>query len=132
MAIRLLDTNIVSYLFKGHSLAARYLSHLQGHIPAVSFMTVAELYEWAFHAGWGPRRIARLEMLLHGYFVIPSSPDLCRRWAEVRFQRRSQPIGVADAWIAATAMLNGIDLITHNPRDFAGLAGLTVITEAGP
>ncbi|HTK76266.1 MAG TPA: PIN domain-containing protein [Gemmataceae bacterium] len=53
MATRLLDTNIVSYLLKGHSLATRYRPHLVGHVLAVSFMTVAELYEGAVRAGWG-------------------------------------------------------------------------------
>jgi tRNA(fMet)-specific endonuclease VapC len=48
MALRLMDTNIASFMLKGHSLATRYRRHLQGHQLAVSFMTVAELYEWAF------------------------------------------------------------------------------------
>jgi tRNA(fMet)-specific endonuclease VapC len=130
VATRLLDTNIVSYLLKGHPLGARYLPHLRGYTLAVSFMTVAKLYEWGLQAGWGPGRFARLEMTLRNYLVIPSTPDLCRRWAEVRFQRRAQPIGVADAWIAATALLSACDLLTHNPSDFQGIAGLTLITEA--
>jgi hypothetical protein len=46
MALRLMDTNIASFMLKGHSLATRYRRHLQGHQLAVSFMTVAELYEW--------------------------------------------------------------------------------------
>lgn len=132
MAVRLLDTNIVSYLFKGHSLAALYLPHLRGHTVAISFMTVAELYEWGFRARWGRPRFLRLEALLQGYLVIPSSPDLCRRWGEVRYERRSQPISVGDGWIAATALVNGLPLITHDAGDFAGLAGLTIITEPGP
>jgi predicted nucleic acid-binding protein len=37
---------------------------------------------------------------------------------------------VADAWIAAVALQYGYDLVTHNPRDFQGIAGLTIITEA--
>src|SRR5262245_4374314 len=58
MALRLLDTNIVSYLFNGHSLAARYRPHLLGFTPAVCFMTVAELYEGAERARWAARRPA--------------------------------------------------------------------------
>jgi tRNA(fMet)-specific endonuclease VapC len=130
VATRLLDTNIVSYLRKGHALGARYLPHLRGHTLAVSFRTVAELYEWSVYAGWGTGRFARLEMTLRNYLVIPSTPDLCRRWAEVRFERRSRPIGVADAWIAATALLAGCGLVTHDASDFHGITGLTLITEA--
>ncbi len=31
--------------------------------------------------------------------------------------------------IAATARAFGLELVTHNPADFAGIPGLTVITE---
>jgi predicted nucleic acid-binding protein len=55
---------------------------------------------------------------------------LSKRWGRVREQRKAQPISTADAWVAAAALLHGCDLVTHNPTDFAGLAGLNVITEA--
>jgi tRNA(fMet)-specific endonuclease VapC len=129
MALRLMDTNIASFMLKGHSLAQQYRRHLQGHQLAVSFMTVAEPYEWGFHARWGKARFARLEALLSGLDIIPSSTDLERRWGAVRCERRKQPIGVADAWIAATALVHGYELVTHNPADFHGIRGLKLITE---
>jgi tRNA(fMet)-specific endonuclease VapC len=130
VAVRVLDTNIVSYLLKGHSLAARYRPHLIGHTPAVCFMTVAELYEGAYRAGWSPGRLARLAMTLRACLKIPSDTVMCRRWAEIRVQRRRQPISTADAWIAAAALARGCELVTHNPSDFAGIPGLSIITEA--
>jgi tRNA(fMet)-specific endonuclease VapC len=132
MALRLMDTNIASFLLKGHSLATRYRRHLQGHQLAVCFMTVAELYEWGFHAHWGKARFAKLEALLSGLDIIRSSTDLERRWGAVRFERRRQPIGVADAWIAAAALVHGYELVTHNAADFHGIRGLTFITEPSP
>ncbi len=129
MARRVADTNIVSFLLKRHTLAARYLPHLQGHTVAISFMTVAELLEWALRARWGRRRLAVLQATLMGYTVVASSADLCRLWAQVRHERRSQPIGIADAWVAATALHLGCELVTHNPTDFQGITGLTIITE---
>lgn len=130
MAPRLADTNVVSYLVKGPSLGILYLPHFRGHTPVLSFMTVAELYEGAYRARWGLRRVARLETILRGYLVIPSTPDICRRWGEVHHEGRRQPIGVADAWIAATALVHDCELVTHNPRDFRGIADLRLITEA--
>jgi predicted nucleic acid-binding protein len=87
VANRLLDTNIVPYILKGHSLAAAYHSLLAGHILAVCFMTEAEMFEGAYRAGWGPRRLARLEALLGTFLYIPSSADLSRRWGRVRTER---------------------------------------------
>lgn len=39
------------------------------------------------------------------------------------------PISAADAWIAATALLYGVPLVTHNRKDFEGIDGLVVISE---
>jgi len=129
VSVLLLDTNVVSYLIKGHSFAERYRRHLEGHTLALSFMSVGELYEGAFRAGWSQHRLARLEATLHRYLVVPSSPEICRRWGMIRSERRRQPIAVDDAWIAATARAHGCVLVTHNPGDFANIRDLQVISE---
>ena len=43
---------------------------------------------------------------------------------------KGKPILSADAWVAAVALELDIPLVTHNPRDFAGVEGLDIITEA--
>ena len=48
MSTLLLDTDVFSFLFKDHPLAEAYRPHVRGHMLAISFMTVAELY----HGGW--------------------------------------------------------------------------------
>ena len=129
MAKRLLDTNIVSFLLKDHPLFVRYRPHLEGHSLAVSFMTVGELYEGAYRARWGKHRVHQMERLLKTISIIPSTPDMSRRWGQIRWMRRSQPIDGADSWIAATALTFGFRLVTHNPHDFRGIPGLKIIAE---
>lgn len=80
MTIVLLDTNVVSYLFKGDTRAAAYAPLLQGQRLAISFMTVAELFEWAATRTWGPTRLTRLEQTLATYVIIPVDVALCRHW----------------------------------------------------
>ena len=130
MAVRLLDTNIVSYQMRSHPLAAKYRPHLIGHTLAISFQTVAELLEGASMAGWGAGKRGALTSILNQLLVFQTDQATCDRWAEVRVARRSQPIGVADAWIAATALANGLELVTHNPADFQAIPGLVVISES--
>jgi tRNA(fMet)-specific endonuclease VapC len=125
----LLDTDVFSYLFKDHLLAEAYRSHLQGHTLAISFMTVAELFHGAFRARWGAPQIERLEARIAAYVVLPSSHAMSKRWGEVRFVRRAQPISPEDAWIAAAALQQGWPLVTHNAKDFHGIPGLRIITE---
>jgi tRNA(fMet)-specific endonuclease VapC len=63
MKIVILDTNIISFILKGDSRTELYASHLQGCRPALSFMTVAELFQWASVRNWGARRIPKLRKL---------------------------------------------------------------------
>jgi tRNA(fMet)-specific endonuclease VapC len=130
VALRLLDTNIVSFVVRKNPLLAICRKYFPGYSLAVSFQTVAELLEGATRAKWGPAKQARLEMTLNSYIILQSDDATCERWAEIRAARRAQPIGVADAWVAAIALAYGIELVTHNPADFRGVPGLTILTES--
>ena len=134
MSDAIVDTDVVSFLFKRDTRAPLYQPHLLGKTLYVSFMTVAELERWALASNWGPARLARLDRYLQRFNVVLVDRPLCRRWAEVMdaARRAGQPLGVADTWIAATALALGCPVVTHNAADFQGIAGLTIITEAGP
>lgn len=128
------DTNIVSYLYKGDSRGPVYAARLAGHHLALSFHSVAELEVWALRAGWGERRRAEFQAFLALYTVIPHDPLISHHYAQVRAQclNVGRSIDPADAWIAATALALRCPLVTHNPADFAGVPHLTLITEPTP
>jgi tRNA(fMet)-specific endonuclease VapC len=134
MSTLLVDTNVVSFLFKGDTRSAGYETLLTGHRLAVSFMTVAELFEWAATRRWGARRLAQLEETLAVYLFIPVDMELCRTWGTIRVAEQSagRVISPQDAWIAATAIRHGLPLVTHNPADFATIADLDVRTTLLP
>ena len=123
----LLDTNIVSFLMKDHALATLYRPHLEGYTLAISFMTVGELYEGAYRARWGPRRLSSLRDTVAAYVVLPFSFAVCTEWGAIRYERRTRPIATDDAWIAATARTHGVPLVTHNPADFSDIEALDVV-----
>lgn len=127
----LLDTNIVSFLFKGDNRAKDYAPYLQGQQLAISFMTVAELYQWAAVRQWGQQRLNQLEQTLKtSYIVLAFDIALCRQWGLVRAKQHSigRPISPEDAWIAATAIQFDLPLVTHNPADFETIVGLSLIS----
>jgi predicted nucleic acid-binding protein len=126
------DTDIASYVFKNHTLASLYYREIRGGLAYLSFMTIAELRRWTLQAAWGKQRLQSLDEYLQGFVVIPSSPDLCEKWAEVTVaaQAAGRRIDCADAWIAATALLYDLPLITHNRTDYLGVPGLRVISHA--
>lgn len=131
MAI-VLDTDIVSYLYKQDTRAALYEQHLTDPPFIISFMTLAELRRWMRERNWGARRRKQLETYLERYLIVYADDALCERWAEATDsgRRSGKPISVADAWIAATALSFSVPLVTHNAGDYAGVAGLTVISES--
>ncbi len=133
MAVRVVDTDVWSYLYKGRDEAKLYEPHLFGNVLVISFQTQAELLRGAIAANWGARRRQHLESRLHRYVIEPSSDILSLRWAEAMesARRNGRPIAAADAWIAATALHLGVALITHNRNHFIGVDGLTVISESG-
>jgi len=130
MTAVVVDTDVVSYLFKSHTIALRYLPDLDGRTPMLSFMTVAELDRWALEALWGEGRRNRLREYLERFVVLPYNRDLCAKWAEVTVSARARGrrIECADAWIAATALVTGAPLLTHNRNDYLGVPGLTLIS----
>jgi predicted nucleic acid-binding protein len=126
------DTDVVSYLFKRHPTAFQYLPDLTDRTPMISFMTLAELDRWALEAHWGESRRRRLREYLERLVVLPYDRDLCTKWAEVTVaaQTCGRRIDCADAWMAATALLAGAPLITHNRNDYLGVPGLVLITHS--
>src|SRR5436190_16367010 len=104
MAIRVIDTDVWSYLYKGRAEAKVYEPHLQGNILVISFQTQAELLRWVLAAGCGDRRRQDLESRLQKCVIEHSSDTLALRWADAMEsgRRNGRPISAADAWIAAT------------------------------
>lgn len=128
------DTNVVSLLFKRDTRAELYRPHLTGRILVLSFMSLAEIDRWTLERNWREGRRKRMQQFLNSYIVYPYDRELCRKWAEVTVsaRRRGRPIDTADAWIAATALLHDLPLVTHNRRHYDQIDGLRVISETPP
>jgi len=126
---RLVDTNVVSYLMKKDSRGDLYQPHLNGKVLYISFVTVAELYQWAISHNWGSPRVTDLRARIGFYNVLQPDDLTAWKWAELS-SIRGHPISAGDAWIAATALRHGLSLVTHNRKHFDHIGGLNVISEA--
>jgi tRNA(fMet)-specific endonuclease VapC len=126
----LLDTNIVIYLTSSTTWKTDYLPLVKGKRLHISFMTLAELLEHAYHKNLGKEKIRLLvQTLKQEHTILPYCEGVCHRFGWIRHQRRNKPISVPDALIAATALVYELPLVTHNVRDFEGIDGLDVITK---
>jgi predicted nucleic acid-binding protein len=63
-----LDTDVVSKLIK-RQLPATLLARLADRIPCVTFVTIAELTEWAIVQSWRQRSHAELDRWLTGVWT---------------------------------------------------------------
>ena len=131
------DTNVFGIALGNDplSLAGRYAKHLNGAALVVSFQTVAELRYGALKANWGSARVAAMETRIQQALVVPPHDALAHVWAHLRNECRKigHPLHDkkhhGDLWIAATAHLAGVPLVTHDSV-FRGTPGLTIVTEA--
>lgn len=132
-----LDTNVFgANLRPGRwDLATRYTALIGERAVLISFQTVAELEFGARRARWGPRRRTALALLIDQVTIIWSGPQLVERYAELRARAVMTGHGLAersheaDRWIAATALLLGVPLVSHD-KVFVGAPGLDLVTLA--
>ena len=123
----LLDTDVTSYIIKGLPIATVFCSIVFGNRVAVSFMTLAEVYEGIYRSHWGEPKKQRIIDGLQQFVILPFTVNVCDVWGRIRAERRQQPISVGDAWIAATAIAYKLPLLTNNVKHFQNITGLNIL-----
>ena len=131
MAI-VVDTDIVSYIFKKDTRSELYEPHLIQVPKFISFMTFAELRRWKFQSNWSEIKNKKFEKLLSDYGVVYADEELCNLWARITInaQKKGRPIETADAWVAAVALMFDVPLVTHNRKHFENVESLKIISES--
>jgi predicted nucleic acid-binding protein len=124
------DTDVVSFLFKAHPLASAYQALLGGRPLAVSLITLAEIEYGMEVKNWGPSRRDLMHRFLARFTLLVPDDETARLWARIKSacERQGRPITFADAWIAAAAVQLNVPLATHNAKDFAAVESLTILT----
>ena len=122
------DTSVVSYLFRGDGRATYYRELIHGRRAVISFQTVEEMRYGAYVRNWGTRRMGELDRYLDQFETIWANPELADICARLRNERKSagRKMQKADAWIAATAIMLRCPLASHD-YGFAGIPGLELV-----
>ncbi len=128
----LIDTNILLFYLRTDRQRANEVDQVyapfdQASDPVCSVVSVGELKSLAIRNGWGPKRVANLPKLLDVMLVadINSAPIL-DRYAEIEAYSQgklpgrplattARNMGKNDLWIAATASVLGLPLLTTDP-----------------
>ena len=122
----LLDANAVIAMLKGEPIM---LERLRAHLPSdfgLPSIVAHELFYAAYNSQRAAANLARVEALQ--FEVVPFDAEDAQHAGEIRAQLAAvgTPIGPYDALIAGQARARSLILVTHNIREFARVAHLTV------
>ena len=122
----LVDTNILIYHLAGSPKATAFLTGLIDQQSLnISVLTKIEFLGWDKHT---PEGFAKCKKLVDLSYVYPLSQEVADAAIELRKKRT---IKLADAVIAATAIVNNLQLATRNVNDFNSLDSLQVVNPFG-
>lgn len=131
MALIALDSNTISYYFRGDP---QVVPRLQALRPAD--VAVPAIVEYELRYGLlrlppeaAAPRLAALAQLLQPLHRLPFDAACAEQAAQIRaaLEAAGTPIGAHDLLIAATALHHGTALVTRNVREFARVTGLRCI-----
>lgn len=129
-----IDTDVFSASLRQtpSALIDLYESDVKDKNLVISFQTAAEIRYGAAKAEWGQARLEAMERRLAVAVKVPPSSRLVKEWAELRVDcwraghAFHQKRHASDLWIAATASLLELPLVTHD-AGFRGVPRLQVI-----
>ena len=124
----LIDTTVLIPYFADDQAAADLLKRLTHDGIAVSILAYLEAYQGAIERPDPAEAQRKFDAFFGGVPILPVSPAVARRCAEVRSllkrQGKSSRRRAFDLVIAATALEHGLALVTHNARDYQDIPDL--------
>jgi tRNA(fMet)-specific endonuclease VapC len=125
----LLDTDVLSAIMRKHPAAlARSAEYLRDHPRlAFSIITRYEVLRGLSAKGAGAQAAA-FDLFCSTSIVLDLTDPVVMRAADIygRLHSEGRLIGDADILIAATALENGLRLVTNNGRHFSRIPGLSI------
>ncbi|NUO81936.1 type II toxin-antitoxin system VapC family toxin [candidate division KSB1 bacterium] len=125
MSGKLLDTTVLIDLSRGNQIAADYVDNESkaGTPLSISMVSAMELVAGCRNNN----EIAKAQKLLAKYSRIPLSPLISQRAFDlIVAYTKSHGLQIPDALIAATALVEALELMSDNDRHFRMIPNLTV------
>ncbi len=128
----LIDTDWIADYLKGKSYARQSLSSLlRDGMMAVSIITYAELHEGVVGSSQRETRVRDLSELIKAVKLLGIDRETAEVFANERYRLRKQGrlLDNFDLLIAATALRNGLPLVTNNVAHYERVRDLRVLSE---
>ena len=124
--IYLLDTDQVIWYLRGQELVVNLLQSLGKGNLTLSAFNLAEVLEGIYGQPDETKRLEGLAKFLTGVKLIDADERIAHEFAKIRsnLRRKGNLIDNMDIFIAATAFVHNLTLITNNKKDFERIKGL--------
>lgn len=124
----LIDSDWLIDAFHGVPRAVDALDGIANDKPAISIISVGEIFEGAWNTPEPAEQLRSLRIFMRAYPVIPLSEPVMETFARTRahLRRQGQMIADLDLLIAATAITHNLTLITRNRRHFERVPDLVL------
>lgn len=123
----LLDTDILSELFKGNSAVK---AHASGYISQYGYLTISQIAKYEILKGLKAKKAQKQTELFNRFCsvntVLPITDDVIVKASDIYASLREQGslISDADILVAAIAIVNNLVLVTNNTNHFSRIHGL--------
>ena len=116
----LVDTDWVIHYLNGHAKIVSRIQEFGAQGLALSFISLAELYEGVFYSRDPDKGEAGLRAFLRGVELLGLDDETTRIFGRERGRLRAQgqTISDFDLLIGATAIRHGLTILTNNRRHF--------------
>lgn len=116
----LIDSDVLIDISRGNRAARQYLDALKDPW-AISQIAALEIIVGARNQ----RELTIIDTFLAGYLIVPLRESTGKRAYELlKLYAKSNGLHVFDSLVAATAMEEGLTLVTRNHKHFEVIAGL--------
>ena len=132
MASYLLDTDYLIEALAGKPKAVNTIEKLAPHGIAVSMITLGEIYHGAYATTNPQAHIESYHQFIAPFRILNLSEEVMQKFGETRelLERRGKIIPDFDILIGATAICNGLTLLTFNLKDFKRIPDLRLYPPA--
>lgn len=126
----LIDTDWIINHLRGKKEMKNRLKELRPSGIAVSFVSLAELYEGVYHSKNPEKSQEDMEGLLSQFTPLGIDKKICQIFGKERAQLRKQKklIDDFDLLTASTALRHNLAVLTNNRKHFEKIEGLEIIS----
>ncbi|RBQ03264.1 type II toxin-antitoxin system VapC family toxin [Pedobacter miscanthi] len=121
----LLDTNIISALFKGDVTIANHIDKSDVYLSSI---IIGELCYGAEYSTKIKQNIANIKQLISAYNILTIDDETALIYGKIKadLRRKGTPIPENDIWIASSAIQHKLKLSTRD-KHFQEITGLTIL-----